>query len=321
MVVTARAFERQPEKGRAHRVDAVDDVGDAKLLGDDPALFVLHVQPIERRRQALLLRRIGQQIARQLPADELPIRQVAIERRDDPVAIRVDRPVAVHLIPVRVGVPGDIEPVDRHPLAIPGRGKQPVDHRLVGCWRLISDKRRDLFGRGRQAGQIERGAPQPGFPRRLGRGGQPLLLQLGQYKSIDRLPHPIGLSHVGGGRLGHRLKRPVPAPLRPLGHPVAQQPLLFVRQRPIERRRRHDRRRVGLFDPRDQFTLVRLPRHNRRVIAQTRLGGVFLIEPQPGLASHLRRPMTMKAGIRQDRQNVTTEVDLLGPRSKCTPAG
>src|SRR5207247_804784 len=59
VVMTARAFEGEAEEGGAHRVDAVDDVGDPELLLDDAPLLVLHVQPVERGSQALVLRGAG----------------------------------------------------------------------------------------------------------------------------------------------------------------------------------------------------------------------------------------------------------------------
>ena len=58
-------------------------------------------------------------------------------------------------------------------LGIARRGQQPVDHLFVGIRRLVVDEGRDLVGRRRQAGEIERDAADQRAPVGLGRGRQP----------------------------------------------------------------------------------------------------------------------------------------------------
>ena len=85
VVVAAGALERQSEPSHAERTDSVRHVLDAVLLLDDPALGINHVIPIESGCDALLKRRSRQQIARQLLEHELVVRQVGVERADNPV--------------------------------------------------------------------------------------------------------------------------------------------------------------------------------------------------------------------------------------------
>ncbi len=78
---------------------------------------------------------------------------------------------AVDRVAVRVGIAGGIEPVERHPLAEVRAGEQAVDELFVGIGRFVGDERFDLFGGGRQAGEVERKAADEraaiGFRRRL----------------------------------------------------------------------------------------------------------------------------------------------------------
>ena len=131
MVVAAGALEGQAEEGGAEGVHAVDDVGDAELLLDDAALLVLHVEAVEGRREALVLRGVRQQVAGELPRDELVEGEVLVERLDDPVAVRPHGAVAIHLVAVRVGEAREVQPVGGHPLAVARRGEETVDELFV----------------------------------------------------------------------------------------------------------------------------------------------------------------------------------------------
>ena len=71
----------------------------------------------EEIRELLVGRRVGQQVARRLPQDELIVRQILVERANHPVAPRPDMHLAIGLIPERVGVSSHVEPLVRHPLA------------------------------------------------------------------------------------------------------------------------------------------------------------------------------------------------------------
>ena len=74
---------------------------------------------IEPRGDALIERRIRQQIARKLFDDELIERHVAVEGFDHPVAPAPHFPIPIHLVTVRVGIARCIQPAERHSLRIP----------------------------------------------------------------------------------------------------------------------------------------------------------------------------------------------------------
>ena len=67
-----------------------------------------------------------------LPENELIERQVAVERTDDPVAIPPDGgPKRIGTKTRRVGIPGQVEPHPRPPLAEGRVGEKAVNHSLV----------------------------------------------------------------------------------------------------------------------------------------------------------------------------------------------
>ena len=131
VVVAFAAFHRQPEKGSARRVDAVRDILLAKLLLDRAAFLRLPVQPIERSRQRLLRRCIGQEVTCGLPRHELVVGEIFVKRTNHPIAPRPHEASVVRLIPIRVRKPCDIHPILRHPLAVARRSEQRVHLLLV----------------------------------------------------------------------------------------------------------------------------------------------------------------------------------------------
>jgi len=123
VVVTLGAADRQPEPDRGRRVHAIDDVGVVILLGDRAPFEVDHVIAMEPAGDALLRRGVGEQVAGQLFDGELIERLVAIEGIDHPGTPARHVATAVDVVTVRVGEPRGVEPFERQPLAMMGRGK------------------------------------------------------------------------------------------------------------------------------------------------------------------------------------------------------
>ena len=117
VVVAFAAFQGQAEKRRTHRVDPVGYVFLMKFLLDRTALLGLAVQPVEGGGQPLLLGRVRQQVAGNLPGEKLVVRQVPVEGIDHPVAPRPDKARLVRLIAVGVGKARQVQPVEGHALA------------------------------------------------------------------------------------------------------------------------------------------------------------------------------------------------------------
>jgi hypothetical protein len=86
---------------------------------------------------------------------ELVERKVAIERVDDPVAIAPSPGAgAIFFIAVAVGVARQVEPVAGPPLAVVRRSQQAVHQPLISVGAIVGEKIADLFGSGREAGEI-----------------------------------------------------------------------------------------------------------------------------------------------------------------------
>ena len=170
VIVAVRAFERESEPGHAERAHAVGNVLDAIFLVDDAALGVDDVIAPEAGGDALLERRVRQQVAGKLLGEEAIVRHVGVEALQHPVAPAPHGPRGIVVEAMRVGVAGDVQPVHCHALAVAGRGKQAVDGGAIGGFALgllTLQKRVDFAGRWRQASQVERDAAKPN----CGRGG------------------------------------------------------------------------------------------------------------------------------------------------------
>ena len=187
MIVATAALERLRQERGAEGVDAVRHIRDAKLFFDDAALFVLHVQTVERGRQPLVFRGVRQHVAGQLPRCEFVVRLVAVEGTNHPVAEGPHLAEAVRLVAVRVGVPCEVEPLDRHPFAVARRRQQAIDDGFVrGCGN-IRFKGIDFGQSRRQASEVERRAAQPGFFRRFGRKGESFADVPCRNERVDRV--------------------------------------------------------------------------------------------------------------------------------------
>src|SRR5215468_6597363 len=95
---------------------------------------------VEGRGDALIERRVRQQIARQLCDDELIERLVLVERIDYPVAPGPGAAVAIDLIAVRVGVTRGVQPSRRHTLAVTRACEQAIDDFFVSLRRCVVEE-------------------------------------------------------------------------------------------------------------------------------------------------------------------------------------
>ena len=91
---------------------------------------------------------------------------------------------------VALGVARQVQPVPRPALAVVRRGEQPVDDLLEGVRGLVGEERLDLFRRGRQAGQVERGAADQRDLVSRGSGLDILFFKLLKDKCVDWIPNP-----------------------------------------------------------------------------------------------------------------------------------
>jgi hypothetical protein len=202
VVVALRAGDRGAEPHGTGRVDAIDERLPTRLLDVDAALLVQEGVAVEARRDALFARGVRQHVAGQLLDREPVERHVAVERVDHPVAVLPHRPEAVLLVTVRVGVPGEVEPRPRPPLAVMRRGEQAIDDALVGVRGGVGEEGVALLERRGKADEVERDAAEQRFPRGFGRWRQPLGLEPGEHEAVDGRADPA-LVADGRRRMAH----------------------------------------------------------------------------------------------------------------------
>jgi hypothetical protein len=270
-----------------------------------------HVQPVESAGDPLRVRGVGQEVARDLLARELVEGLVAVEGVDHVVAVGE---VVVQLVAVvadRVREPGQVQPLDRHPLAVVRRGEQPVHDAVVGAGRGVSDKGLGFRDGGRQAGQVEAQAADQGATVGLGSGRDRALLQLPEDKPVHRVPGR-GLC---GGRLGLPRRRVGPVGLidGPLLDP-APHDLLVPRGEQVEGvGRRHHLGRVPGADPAPGLGCARLAGHDRRaraprLVRPGHAGVVGKVHPEIRLVGLEVGPVALEARVRHDGADVAVEL-------------
>ena len=317
MVVAPRAFKRQPQERGPKRIDAIDDIRDAELFLDDTSLFVLRVEPVERRGDALRLRRIGEQVARELPRCELVERQVVVEGGDHPVAVRPRRAKAVHLIAVCVGIPRQIEPLGRHPLTVARRLEQPVDHPLIRFRRRVLHERFNLIQRRRQSGEIERDAAnQPFFACFRCERLQPTFFNRTQHKPVNAVHDARLILGTDARWLDtlHRCEGPMAFVLASLLDPLFEQRLLGGGQLLRVLGRRHRFIGISRTNASHEFTLRDIARHDGSMSVVNGPRTFGRVESQIGLPRLLVRAVTGPALVREDRTNIAIETNLARSR-------
>ena len=153
---------------------------------------------------------LGQQVAGELLDRELVVGQVAVEGVDHPVAVPPDVGAQrVGAVARAVGVAGQVEPHAGPAFAEGGIFQEAIDRSLVGAWGLVVEKLPQLFGRGRQAAQVEAHPTQQGMRVGLGFGVQPLGFQAGQDPVVETITRPGGVFHHGQRTVLRGHERPV----------------------------------------------------------------------------------------------------------------
>ena len=166
VIVTARARHRQAEERLGGDVHLVVGPLDPVLPGIDGLVAMLD-QPVvggpEKRFVRPRIRvdaRIGQQVAREVFADQPIVRHVGIERADQVVAVAPgQRDVRVAFAAVGLAVAEQVHPVARPPFAEVGRVQIAVDQIRPRRRRPVGGEARDLGRCRRQAAQVERQPP------------------------------------------------------------------------------------------------------------------------------------------------------------------
>ena len=330
--------EAQPD-GAGHG-DAVDHRVEPVLQRVDPALLVEHRVAVEAGRHAVPHRGVGQQVPGELADGEVVERHPGVQRPHDPVAVGPDRAGPVLLVPVRVRVAGQVQPGPRPPLAVAGRGEQPVDQPVVGVRPRVGGERVGLRGRGRQPGQVQRHAADQRVPVRRRRRGEAATPEGVADEGVQRIAGRFGGGrgtrdegrvprfrisrtqpsslvprppHRGNLRPHRRDERPVRLVLRPLFDPRPQQGDLGVRERRAGFGRGHHGVPVVRGDAGEQFARLAVAGDDRGVPAEVGRGGGGGVEPQVVLRGLPVRPVTGVTPPGQQRADIAVERDGFGP--------
>ena len=207
----------------------------------------------------------------------------------------------------------NIQPPHRHALAKARRSEQPIHLLFVGIRRSVGVASGDLLRRRRQAGEIERKPAQELGLRRF-RGGRDLSLrELRADETIHRMRR-FARRHR---RFRQRRVSPVRLVNRAFRDPAFDRVFLLRRQLLVRLRRRHDVVAIIGKNACDDFTLLRLTRHDRHHIILRFLQRFLTnIQPQPGLPRLRIEAVAVKAGVRKNRPNIAVKADrsVLGLR-------
>ncbi len=279
------------------------------------------MQPIEGGRDALLARRVRQEITGELPDQELIVGKISVEGSNHPVAVRRHVALDVGLIAVGVGVAGEIEPIHRHPLAIGRRGEIPLDRARVRSRRSVGGKCLDLGRRRWKTGEIEGEAtqkrlgrcPRRGTPRfTVGAARQPRA-----HKRIDRIGRgspAVGRRHIDGV---NRDEGPVRLVVRAFDDPTLQQRLLPLRQRQVRFGRRHHVVFKVRVDPADELAPRRIAwLDDRPAVANIFERSFPSVETELGLPLGGVRAVAAETSVGQQRPNLEAEVDACYRRNR-----
>ena len=160
VVVTARARNREAHERARHGIYAV-----FPFVGHhvEPSAVVILRAETEKAERGEVLRVCGLHfVCGQLELDKPVVRQVAVERGDDPLAILVgvrveEFRVTADLISLILRVTRQRKPQAGHALPEPRGGQQPFHQALVGFIPFVLQIGLHLFRRRRQSGEIKRG--------------------------------------------------------------------------------------------------------------------------------------------------------------------
>jgi len=184
VVVTARTPQGQPQECRTRGVDHRRQLIltlQCRVVGV-LALDLIPSTGNEESRCSLSPDRVPGELLE----DEAVVRQVAIERVDDPVPIVVGvRSRRVHLEAVGVGILDRVEPVLSPPLAVAGTREGLIDELRPRILSPVPDEGLDPRRRRQQAVQIEVQASDQTHAVRCGRRSQSLFLQSPENEGIN----------------------------------------------------------------------------------------------------------------------------------------
>ena len=257
MVVTDRAASGQPHEDSGRRLRAVTGVEHQVLLVDDAPFIGRHVAAVEAAGNFVvedLVGRsvgtmVGNEVAGELQNGELVKGHVPVEGVDHPLAIGPHLAIVVEVDAMGVGIAGIVEPMPAAMFTPLEACQQGIDQPLVGVSMRVEHEGLDQCRVGGQAGKVVGNPAGQCAAVGLGSRGQPLRLQTGQHKPVDRVTNPVGLPHLRERRPRRWDERPVRLIFGPFLDPADEHFLLLCRKCLLRFRRRHHHLGVIGIDP------------------------------------------------------------------------
>ena len=311
VVVALGASQR---RAQPHRRDVAHPVG--RVLGEVllrlGATLVGHAaQAVVAARHQLRLGRIGQQVRGEVLARHDIEGRVLVEGPDDIVAERVDIDRNVPVIARRVRVPDQVQPVDRHALAVVRGLEHGIQEPLVGVRPAIPREGLGILRPRRQAGQVEADAAGQRPAVSLLHGPQALFGEPCVHQMVDR-SRAVGRVRPLRPDVG-----PVLLVLGALLDPRLDQLLLAVRQPLVGRDGRHHQHGTRLADAVDQPAARGVPGLDHPP-SQHLLAPV---QAQVGLPGIAIRAVAGEAVLGKDGADVAVELHPLGGWRDCNRRG
>ena len=305
VIVAAGTAHRKPEPGHGGCFQTIHDVFHLIFLRNRAALEVNHVVAVKATGELLFGRRVRQQVTGQLLHRELVVRHVAIEGGDDPIAPVPGFAMGIDVIAVRIGVPGKIQPLGRHPLPVARRRQKRVNPLLVSVGGFVGEEGINLSRCGWQPGQIIGNPAQQSRAVGLGRGLQLFFFEAGQYEIVNRRLRPTGSD---GGRVmaNGSGESPVRLPFRTFIDPFAERFHLLRRQSLAGTGRRHAVSGGRGCDTLQNTTLLRLSRRDNTF---GKPAAVRDIKAQVCHAFGRVGAMTGKTVFRENRPDFAIKID------------
>ncbi len=138
MAVALSTPQRQPHPDSAECVDSIKHILNPRFFRITTTFSVVHVIPVKTRCQNLFRRCIFQKVACELLNREAIKRHIVVVRINHPISPRPILSSRVCLVPVRIRIPGRIQPDHGHSFAVVLRRQQFVNKFVVSSRRLIA---------------------------------------------------------------------------------------------------------------------------------------------------------------------------------------
>ena len=263
--VTLRTRHRGSHPDRYRCVHPIHHSDVPVFLIARAAFVVRHRVSMKRRGDKLLVGGVVQQITGDLLKGELIERLVRVQRADDVIAIRPDRPRRIIRVAAGIRIARLVQPELRPMLAERLLLEQVIHGPLVSSGFSVSEKLVNLRQGRRQSGEVERDPADQRRPVGFRRVVQSLALQSGQNEVIDGVLRPGLLANLRQARASGRFVGPMAGIFRALGDPLGQDGNFLGGEFLAGVRRRHLVVEIGRRDAVNQLTLLRMPRHDGRM--------------------------------------------------------